>query len=164
MIAVGETTSLIVGLSGGSGSTGYVYSGLPSGCATNSTSNLQCSPSVAGEFNVSVNATDVANYTVSASARLLVEPAVPGTDGSGAASGLAGYALAGIALAAIVVAVAAILIVRRRRNPPDPPEDGTSGDPIGTEPTGPPFEQYGDYDLATSPGPESPGDYPGPPS
>ncbi len=50
-------------VTGGSGVFGYVWSGLPSGCATTNLSTIACTPNLPMKANVSVTVTDTNGYT-----------------------------------------------------------------------------------------------------
>jgi hypothetical protein len=78
-IPLGGTSYLNVSASGGSGG-GFTYSfaGLPAGCASADTDSLACTPTVAGEFNVSVDVSDSLGDSASAVASLTVVAAYTG--------------------------------------------------------------------------------------
>lgn len=57
-VVVGHTTDINATASGGTPPYSFVYAGLPPGCSTIDSSTLQCTPSSAGSFNVSVVVTD----------------------------------------------------------------------------------------------------------
>jgi hypothetical protein len=71
-VAVGERTLLSVTTSGGVLPVGYVYSGLPPGCTSQTVPTLPCTPEATGTFSVSVTATDAAHRTSSTSLTLIV--------------------------------------------------------------------------------------------
>ena len=61
---LGQVTKLMASVSGGSAGLTYSWSGLPSGCSTNSTASLSCTPSGPGTFWVAVAVTDSNGETV----------------------------------------------------------------------------------------------------
>ena len=64
-VDIGTTLTFTASPSGGSGIYTYAWSGLPSGtgCATANVSAIACTPSVAGQANVSVTVTDTNGFT-----------------------------------------------------------------------------------------------------
>ena len=78
VLTLGGSTNLSVRASGGSGALSYVYSGLPSGCATQDAPGLNCTPTVAGSFVLNVTVTDLAGATAKASTSLRVIPSMLG--------------------------------------------------------------------------------------
>jgi hypothetical protein len=73
-IDLGATTALSVEVYGGVTPYSYVYTGLPSGCTTANTSQLNCTPVSVGNFSVTVHITDAAHNGTSASAAVEVLP------------------------------------------------------------------------------------------
>ncbi len=74
-----QGTTFSVTVSGGSGGTTYLWSGLPTGCASSSTGSLACAPTGAGTFSVLVKVTDSNGYSVSSgplSFTIYVDPTV----------------------------------------------------------------------------------------
>jgi YVTN family beta-propeller protein len=74
-ISIGNSTNLSVTLQYPVGNVSYVYTGLPTGCATANVSRLSCTPAVGGAFKVMVNATDQSGRKVSSS--LYLDVSVP---------------------------------------------------------------------------------------
>lgn len=75
-IDVNETTHLTVSVSSyGAGTLAYAWSGLPAGCESANTTNLVCTPSVSGLFQVLCTAKDQTGTFSSASTQLTVNPA-----------------------------------------------------------------------------------------
>ncbi|MGB7124168.1 MAG: thermopsin family protease [Thermoplasmata archaeon] len=115
----GDPLTLRATVAGGSGSLGYVWSGLPPGCGSANASTVSCTPSVAGVFRVIVTVDD-SNGASNASAPLALTVDTP-------VLGLPpteGYLLLGAIAAAGVVAAASLLYARRRRgsgSSPRPP-------------------------------------------
>jgi hypothetical protein len=67
-------TSFSVTVANGTAPFSYSYSGLPAGCPSSDTAQLMCQPTVAGSFDVRVNATDADGVTVGSQSFLLVNP------------------------------------------------------------------------------------------
>jgi hypothetical protein len=77
VIDVNETTTLAATLSGGVPPSTVTWSGLPTGCTSANTTQLSCTPSVAGTFQVSVSVRDsTGDSATGGPATLTVEPAV----------------------------------------------------------------------------------------
>lgn len=141
-VATGESSLLDVVVYGGAGGFAYVYAGLPPGCASNDTSTLTCVPDGVGAFNVSVQATDLANFTASANLRLEVNLSVSpgGSPGWASGSGNLPWIAIGI-LGAAAFAGLGWFVWRRRGGAPRLPEpETTSVDPAPEPPT--PEEEY----------------------
>lgn len=62
-IALGQTTYFNTTVSGGSPPYSYAYSGLPSGCTTDNTSSLACTPGLSGKYSPQVYVNDSAGKT-----------------------------------------------------------------------------------------------------
>jgi len=78
-IDLGQTTSLSLSISGGSGGPSAQWSGLPSGCAAGSATALVCTPDAVGSFNVIATVTDsngVASNSMSATVTILSDPTI----------------------------------------------------------------------------------------
>ena len=71
-VDVGITTQFIVTATGGSGTLGYSYTGLPQGCLTDSISILPCTPTAAGSYSIRVFVNDTGGNSVNATTTLLV--------------------------------------------------------------------------------------------
>ena len=76
LIDLGSTVVVGTNVSGGTAPFSFVYSGLPPGCASVSTSNLSCVPAAAGTFSVTATVTDAFGWSDSSAATLTVLPAV----------------------------------------------------------------------------------------
>ncbi len=74
---LGNGTYLNASASGGTPAYSYVYSGLPSGCTTSSTSSLYCVPTSAGNASVTVVVTDGAGEQVRGTAAFTVLSPIP---------------------------------------------------------------------------------------
>ena len=72
-IKVGSATRFTVSASGGTAPYAYSYAGLPTGCVTANTSQLNCTPTVAGNFTVNVTVTDTHHASATASTALTVQ-------------------------------------------------------------------------------------------
>ncbi|HZY69510.1 MAG TPA: hypothetical protein VFF67_00835 [Thermoplasmata archaeon] len=71
---LGQTSTLGLNVSGGSGGYAYNYTGLPAGCSSADAPTFSCTPNGTGSFLMNLEATDSLNWTVRASATLVVNP------------------------------------------------------------------------------------------
>jgi len=71
-IDLGETTSINVGLEGGAGPTSEVFTSLPPGCQSGDVLELNCTPTMPGNYTFNVTVTDALGISVNASASLSV--------------------------------------------------------------------------------------------
>lgn len=94
---VSAWTNLTVNFTGGSGTIGYAYTGLPQGCKTADLEVLPCQPLVAGNFTIRVfvndsigdSANDTTSLTVTQAAPTLVSVSIsPGSKGVEEGNGL----------------------------------------------------------------------------
>jgi hypothetical protein len=115
IVTVGESTTLNVLVSGGALPLNIVYSELPPGCSTSPAIELQCAPTTAGTYPISVTVTDAQGRTSSGEVTLIVHSA-PGF----AISPLNGVAL-GLGILAVALAVTSLVLGRRHRRPGTPP-------------------------------------------
>ncbi|MCI4323795.1 MAG: hypothetical protein L3K03_07255 [Thermoplasmata archaeon] len=99
-ITLGGTVSLNATAYGGNAPLSYAYSGLPQGCASANTSNLNCTPTATGTSTVEVTITDTtqaqafANATVTVAAAVSTPPpTTPISTGSTATPSLGVYGL-----------------------------------------------------------------------
>jgi YVTN family beta-propeller protein len=69
--------SLISLVTGGTGPFANLYSGLPPGCVSSDTSELNCTPSGSGTFRVTLTATDSVGFSVRSSTNVTVLPEPP---------------------------------------------------------------------------------------
>jgi hypothetical protein len=74
-ITLGNSTVVSTVTTGGLGLLTFAYAGLPPGCPSSHASAFFCTPTVSGEFTVTVSVTDQTPVTVRGAALLLVEPA-----------------------------------------------------------------------------------------
>lgn len=125
-LRVGETVRLTTSTANGSGPYRYLYTGLPTGCASGNASTILCTPTGPGTFSPSVEVTEANGSSADASTLVTVAAAVPGPLGSTPPSGPPAIlvdAFVGIVVVA-AVAVAAIAVGRSRRAPPPPNAGG----------------------------------------
>ena len=71
---LGQATTIAVVVSGGTYPLAYGYAGLPPGCAAGNAPRLNCTPTVAGNYTVSVTATDAIGMSVRSELGLTVNP------------------------------------------------------------------------------------------
>ncbi len=69
-------TRFLLGYTGGAGPSTVSYAGLPTSCASEDTLTLNCTPTVRGTFNVTVQVVDSLGYSASALTVLSVSPAL----------------------------------------------------------------------------------------
>ncbi|MCI4350087.1 MAG: kelch motif-containing protein [Thermoplasmata archaeon] len=74
VLAIGESTVLLVVATGGVGPLGYAYQGLPAGCLSANASALPCTPTATGAFNVYVVTFDLAGHRAGVHTALNVVP------------------------------------------------------------------------------------------
>ena len=72
LVDVGQSFTLTVSSSGGSGPSSYMYTGLPLGCETASSPSLTCISSRSGNYTITVIITDSASATASSSINITV--------------------------------------------------------------------------------------------
>jgi hypothetical protein len=127
-VGVGGSISFTVSAAGGTPPYLYVYLGLPSGCAGN-TSTLTCSPTVAQTYNVTVYVVDA----VGMSSNVRALPVSVTTAATAAKSGPTPVEWGAIAAILVVgLAISAALLLRARKEErtsyaaaPRPPVGGT---------------------------------------
>lgn len=102
----------------------YDWTTLPPGCTSQNTSVLNCTPSEAGTFTITLVVTDSTGRTATNSSQLYVS--TTGTTGSGGGSSPASdvylFALAMGTLAAVATAIIFVLFMRQRRRRAPPME------------------------------------------
>jgi hypothetical protein len=133
-IAIGQSTLLTAGATGGTGGYTFVYLGLPSGCTTSNASTLTCTPLIANNYQITVTVTDALGASTSTSAILAVS-AAPSPNTSPGGGGVSGIDWLVVALFAIVALVISILLIAKYGKPPAPTPVPTP--PAGTNPRGP---------------------------
>ncbi len=116
---VGKPAVMNLTVQGGTGVDRFAYSGLPAGCNSENSTVLNCTPSVAGDFEVSVLITDARGKSGGASAWFNVSAASTTSTGLFGLPGSEGLLLI-VALVVILAAagVGIVMMRRRRRNPP----------------------------------------------
>jgi hypothetical protein len=120
VIEPGTNTSFSVVVKAGTGARTYSYGGLPTGCTSVDSLSFFCFPSSPGRFNVSVQVTDAAQFSVMANATLVVNKTSTGTGTgtSGSSGALSTTDIAIIGAVVVLAAIAAIALMLRRRGPP----------------------------------------------
>lgn len=73
-VTVNSTTTLVTEVAGGTAPYTYAYTGLPAGCTSANSAQLNCTPTSTGTFTVKVNVTDSASSTNSKTVVLTVNP------------------------------------------------------------------------------------------
>ncbi len=74
VLSVGGTVVLTAAVYGGDGPGGWVWSGLPSGCATANSSRISCKPTASGSFSVHVVYSDLAGASTAGGVAVQVVP------------------------------------------------------------------------------------------
>jgi large repetitive protein len=105
------STTFTTAATGGKTPLTYSYLGLPAGCSSANVSVFTCTPSATGTFTIEVIIHDANGFEITRYATLTVSVEMPGPNAAG------GYALigGGLALVAAVLAVATLLVMRRRK-------------------------------------------------
>jgi hypothetical protein len=111
-LTLGDTLGLNVTPSGGSGSVGYTWQNLPSGCSPPSGGDLACVPTTEGEYNITVVLSDGGGGRVTLVAQVNVTAPIGSTSSSSVAPVV--LLVVGIAVAAAVIAAIAVVVRRRR--------------------------------------------------
>ncbi|MGI0131768.1 MAG: PKD domain-containing protein [Thermoplasmata archaeon] len=123
-VVAGSAVAFTTSATGGSGTDTYRWSGLPGGCPDpGNLSQFVCSPDQVGTFNVSVAVTDGVGTSTTVHATLRVT-AVGTTSLLPPILGLPGYDGWGVVVAIVVVLLALVSLLGRRRRPasrPAPP-------------------------------------------
>ncbi|MCI4319034.1 MAG: hypothetical protein L3K23_02740 [Thermoplasmata archaeon] len=153
-LGFGSSTAFSVTAVGGTAPLSYAYTNLPTGCSTQNSSSLACTPSQAGSYLVQVTVADRFGVTAGATTNLSVTSSAGGKGPSPGGSSIGGlpWWVWALLIGAIVVAIAGIWY--RFRKPPSPSE------PAGTAPL-PPREYVPPPDdvpgwTESSPPPETP--------
>ena len=138
-VTLGGSTMITVDAQGGTLPYQYRYTGLPTGCYTQDSATVSCTPTQAGNFKVSIVVTDSHGVFVAASLTLSV---LSGPTTSGWFTGGTPLFLL-LVLIVVAAAVVLVLFARRRRvsptprDPPPPPPPFAAG-PAAGEWVGPP--------------------------
>jgi Divergent InlB B-repeat domain len=155
---VGNTTTLTVTATGGTGTLRYAYTGLPSSCASVNAATLSCTPAVAAAYDVTVTVTDAQGVsaqkdtTFTATSPVSKPPPNGNTAPTGGLSGL-DYGIIALVAVLVVIGIVAAMWTRRKgrvSSPPEPwkPEEGSP--PGGAAPPA------GATGESTGPGPAPP--------
>jgi hypothetical protein len=122
-IRLGQSTVLLVNVSGGDPNRSFAYSGLPDGCRSVSTPSLPCTPTRLGTFPIEVRVTDAQGGSANATTLLTVLPnaSVPPASPGGGATGLLWIQ---VGAAAALGVVFGLLLALARRPPRSPPGVG----------------------------------------
>lgn len=111
---VGGLLRLSANVSGGSGGVVLRWIGLPAGCLPPTGTALECTPTTAGSYNVTVIASDSAGGAANATRPVVVGS--PNSGGGGAGPSIAtSWVILGVVGIVAVVGIAAVLAARRRR-------------------------------------------------
>ena len=115
---LGNSLDLQASATDGSGGFSYSYTGLPTGCGSQNTSVLACTPTATGNYLVTVTVHD--SFGVSATAQAYANVTA---SASTSVLGLSGstFDLLIVAVVVLVAIVAVVLVLRRRRAPAPPP-------------------------------------------
>ncbi|MCI4345086.1 MAG: hypothetical protein L3J87_05630, partial [Thermoplasmata archaeon] len=153
-LGFGSSTAFSVTAVGGTAPLSYAYTNLPTGCSTQNSSSLACTPSQAGSYLVQVTVADRFGVTAGATTNLSVTSSAGGKGPSPGGSSIGGlpWWVWALLIGAIVVAIGGIWY--RFRKPSSPSE------PAGTAPL-PPREYVPPPDdvpgwTESSPPPETP--------
>ncbi len=113
----GQRLSLAAQVSGGTAPLRFSYAGLPTGCTSADSPQLNCTPADSGGYVVSVTVTDGTGATAVANSTLNVSASAGGSGGSGLWGLPTGFAL--LVLSAVAAGAAASVITARltRRAP-----------------------------------------------
>lgn len=120
-VVKGSSVTLTVAVTGGASPFTFEYSGLPAGCVSVNSSTLTCTPTETGTRIVEVTVTDSVGREAFGNASLTV--AAAGSTGPGGPTVLGlpaveGYAVI-VGILAIITVMIGVLILRRRRRPPE---------------------------------------------
>ena len=128
-VQVGSVVVLTVNVNGGTLPFTYNYTGLPAGCASRNTSDLNCTPQAPGAYVVRVTVTDADGVTATSIVAVSV-----------AAAPASGFSLSGstllilvVVIVVLAVALGAALLLRRR---PPPSRPATPAAPPPKPPSG----------------------------
>ena len=142
-VSAGSPIALTVNVNGGTAPLTYNYTGLPTGCASQNSSVLTCTPQIPGPYVVRVTVTDADGVTATS----IVAISVSSAPASGFSLSGSTLLILGIVIVALLVAVVAVLLFRKR----SPPAARATGRPASPAPAVPPRSPPG----ANPPGPRS---------
>ena len=118
-VVAGNPTKINVSVSGGTAPYSYLYTGLPSGCASVDSPQLNCTPQAAGGFSIKVTVSDSVGETATGLV-LLTVTSKPGSSGptnsSTPSSWLSGDILWVLVGVVVIVVILAIVLMTRRRS------------------------------------------------
>ncbi len=127
---LGNGTYLTASVTDAVGNLSFLWSPLPFGCASANLSSLECVPTEAGRFNVTVLVSDPTQRPASAATIVVVDPSNSGSGGSGSVSGGASPPWSSVLLFGGLIGVAAAFVTssvfvitwrrRLRRTPVSP--------------------------------------------
>jgi hypothetical protein len=116
-LTVGNSLELSANATEGSGAFTYSYTGLPTGCASQNTSTLTCTPTATGSFLVTVTLRD--SLGVSATAQTFANITANSSSSVFGLSALS-FDLLLVAIVVLVAITAVVLVLRRRQRPARP--------------------------------------------
>ena len=121
-IMLGNKTVISGSVSGGTPWFNFSWTALPTGCTSVNASSLNCTPSEAGTFTITLVVRDSLNKTGTNTTQIVVDTTGGSTAGGGSTSSPALFLFAGVMGTVAAVATAAVLALiwrrRRRKSPP----------------------------------------------
>ncbi len=121
-IVLGNQTVISGSISGGTPWFNFTWTALPTGCTSVNASSLNCTPSEAGTFTITLVVRDSLNKTGTNTTQIVVDTTGGPTAGGGSTSSPALFLFAGVMGTVAAVATAAVLALilrrRRRKSPP----------------------------------------------
>ncbi len=123
---LGSAVVLTVTVSGGLAPAAYTWTSVPTGCSGTAASQLECTPTAAGTYTVTVDVTDALHESVNTSVTVTVTSA-SGSSSSGPFAGLSTPILIGVIVVLVVIAALAYLLLRDSRRRPAAPAAEPSG-------------------------------------
>ncbi len=122
-LTLGDSLTLTVVVTGGAAPFAFVYSQLPSGCATENATSVTCAPAATGHWIVVVSVTDRLGRTALGNVNVTVSTASTAPATFLGLPPTEGYGLIAAIVAIIVIAA---LVVLMRRRPAGVPRSGSS--------------------------------------
>lgn len=132
VIELGQNTTFVARVIGGTGPFTYAYATLPPGCSSSQVLEMVCTPTVAGTFNVSVVVTDGVGVEAASNASIEVMAASTGSFGAGSSGTLL---VVGTVVLLGAAGGIAVLLLRRRGRPGDPPLEASDERPALDSPS-----------------------------